>query len=47
MAHNVRKTEHSGPKSGRGPLTKYEVKSGSRKLRRRNARRVIQEELQL
>jgi hypothetical protein len=47
MAYKVKKTEHNGAKHGQGALwgTKYEAKSGSRKIRRRNARRVIHEEL--
>ena len=38
MAYNVRKTEHSGAKYGRGAHwgTKYEAKQGSKKLRRRS-----------
>lgn len=28
------KTEHAGPKRGKGPMRKAEVKSASRKLRR-------------
>jgi hypothetical protein len=49
MANKVRKTEHAGPKRGRGALwgTKYEAKLGSRKLRRRNARILITRELDL
>ncbi len=34
MAHKVIKTEHNGARHGRGPLTKQEVKVGSRKRRR-------------
>jgi hypothetical protein len=47
MAYKVKKTEHTGAKRGRGALwgTKFEAKSGSRKIRRRNARRLIHEEL--
>jgi hypothetical protein len=35
MAYRVKKTEHAGPKRGRGALwgTKFEAKSGSRKIR--------------
>lgn len=38
MAFRVRKTEHNGAKHGRGALwgTKYEAKSQSGKVRRRN-----------
>jgi hypothetical protein len=46
MAYKVKKTAHSGAKHGRGPLTRHEVKSGSRKVRRRHALRAIREELQ-
>jgi hypothetical protein len=47
MANKVKKTEHSGPKRGRGALwgTKIEAKSGSRKLRRRNAKKIVHESL--
>jgi hypothetical protein len=47
MAYKVKKTEHAGAKRGRGALwgTKFEAKSGSRKIRRRNARRLIHNEL--
>jgi hypothetical protein len=46
MAFRVQKTEHSGPKHGRGALwgTKYEAKSQSGKIRRRNNKRQIQQE---
>jgi len=49
MAYGVKKTEHTGAKRGRGALwgTKYEAKSGSRKLRRRNARILIRRELDI
>jgi hypothetical protein len=49
MANKVRKTEHVGPKRGRGALwgTKYEAKSGSWKLRRRNAQMLIRQELDI
>ena len=45
MAFNVRKTEHNGAKHGRGALwgTKYEAKSQSGKVRRRNAKREVRE----
>jgi hypothetical protein len=47
MAYKVKKTEHTGAKRGEGGLwgTKFEAKSGSRKIRRQNARRLIREEL--
>jgi hypothetical protein len=47
MGNKVRKTEHSGPKRGRDALwgTKYEAKSGSRKIRRRIAKEIVQESL--
>ena len=46
MAFRVRKTEHSGAKHGRGALwgTKYEAKSQSGKVRRRNSKSEIQEQ---
>ncbi len=49
MANKVRKTEHVGPKRGRGALwgTKDEAKSGSQKLRRRNAQILIRRELDI
>ncbi len=49
MANKVRKTEHAGPKRGRGALwgTKSEAKTGSRKLRRRNAQTLIRRELEV
>lgn len=34
MANNVIRTEHNGAKHGKGPLTKIEVKIGSKKARR-------------
>lgn len=45
MAFRVRKTEHSGAKHGRGALwgTKYEAKSQSGKVRRRNSKTEIRE----
>jgi hypothetical protein len=47
MANKVKKTEHSGPKRGQGALwgTKQEAKTGSRKLRRRNATKIVKESL--
>jgi hypothetical protein len=46
MAFRVRKTEHSGAKHGRGALwgTKYEAKSQSSKVRRRNSKAEILEQ---
>jgi hypothetical protein len=47
LAFHVRKTEHTGPKRGKGGLwgTKWEAKHASSRLRRTNARREIGESL--
>jgi len=47
MAYGVIKTNHAGPKRGNGAHwgTKLEAKSGSRKLRRSDARTSIRHEL--
>jgi len=49
MAYSVRKTEHAGPKRGRGAFwgTKHDAKAGSRKLRRHNAQTLIRKELDI
>lgn len=46
MAFRVRKTEHNGAKHGRGALwgTKYEAKSQSGTISRRNSKAEIQEQ---
>lgn len=48
MAYNIRKTEHSGAKHGRGAHwgTKQEAKQGSKKLRRRNGKQEVKERLE-
>jgi len=47
VAFRVRKTEHAGAKHGRGALwgTKYEAKSQSGTIRRRNGRTEIEKSL--
>ena len=47
MAHNARKTEHAGPKKGAGAYYghKAEAKHESSRKRRRDGRRVVDEQV--
>lgn len=40
---DVGKTEHSGPKRGRGPGRKRDVKLASRKRRRQHSKKLIKD----